>query len=77
MIRFYFYSISESLKRKLMSIKTFDEFMELAPEPCGNPFCPVCKEFDKALSIIETQWNNYGIFPLKDFIKEKTNGISV
>lgn len=74
---FLFLQHQRELKRKLMSIKTFDEFMELAPEPCGNPFCPVCKEFDKALSIIETQWNNYDIFPLKEFIKEKTNGISV
>ena len=74
---FLFLQHQRDLKRQLMSIKTFGEFMALNPEPCGNPFCPTCKEFDKTLSIIEIQWNNYGIFPLKDFIKEKVNGISV
>lgn len=74
---FLFLQHQRELKRKLMSIKTFDEFMDLEPEPCSNPYCPACKAYDKTLDFFKTQWNEYKIFPLKDFIKEKANVISI
>lgn len=58
------------LKKQLIHLKTFDEFLALDPEPCGNPFCPTCKDHQHYLEIIKQAWDP-NLFPIIDYIKEK------
>ena len=73
---FLFLQHQRSLKRQLLSIKTFDEFIKLKPEPCMNPYCKACKDHKESLRYIKEHWNS-DLFPIADYIQEKLGGLSI
>ena len=63
---FEFLSNQRILKKKLISLKTFDEFMELEPEACSNEYCEACAngKHQESIEKIKELWNE-DLFPIK------------
>lgn len=70
---FNFLKAERTLKKQLTHLTTFEEFMELEPEPCGNSYCPTCKDHKKYIKAIEELWDPR-LFPIIKIAKEKTYG---
>lgn len=73
---FLFLQHQRNIKQQLLSIKTFDEFIKLDLEPCANPYCKACKDYKKSIEYIKEHWNSE-LFPIRDYIQRKINGISL
>lgn len=66
---FDFLANQRFLKYKLISLKTFDEFISLEPEPCANEYCEACSsnKHKESLEKIKELWNEK-LFPIKEYV---------
>ena len=66
---FEFLSAQRLLKKQLTSLKTYDEFMSLMPEPCSNEYCETCSsgKFNESIGKIKELWDK-SLFPIKEYI---------
>lgn len=66
---FEFLSAQRLLKRQLVSLKTYDEFMSILPEPCSNEYCEACSsgKFNESIKKIKELWDE-SLFPIKEYI---------
>lgn len=69
---FEFLSNQRILKKQLISLKTFDDFMKLELEPCSNDYCETCAngKHQESLEKIKELWDKK-LFPIKEYIINK------
>lgn len=76
---FDFLKYQRELKSKLLRVSTFEEFMELDPEPCGNQYCAACgstasNKHKETLKWIKDHWSE-NLFPIINVAQERINGV--